>query len=183
MDYYGHTIKIYKDYAFNDLELLESILSSGYLLSRRNLGVNSSYGFNGMDYISLCDMSMQESSYSAYNMYIKNGLSLLFDKSIKVIEPTFLYIDNMLPNFSDIMKSYGLEKERYSDLMDEVQVKDSLSLDYLKAISLPINRFLKFHSKEYFLAYLKMLKTMLINYDKNVPIINIDTKKEIKIKE
>ena len=66
MNYYSHTIRI-SNFSFGDIEKVEDILKSGFIYSRRNLknipgsdikllGEETSL-FNGMDYISLCDLS------------------------------------------------------------------------------------------------------------------------------
>ncbi len=192
MDYYSHTLHI-TNFSIMDIYHMETILKSGYLLSRNNLkdvlydtdiniGENTAL-FNGMDYISLCDLSKIHEEYSAYNMYVKNGLSLLFNKKIKVIEPTIVNIRMGNFIFGDDAHKLGMGVKRYSDLSDEVQVKDKLSLDYLEMIMLSLNKFYRYHNEEYLIVYLKLLKDLLLKYEKNIPIINLDTEREIKIEK
>ena len=42
MDYYAHTISKFDNFLLTELETLEKILKSGYVLSRRKLGLNES---------------------------------------------------------------------------------------------------------------------------------------------
>lgn len=192
MEYYSHTIYITN---FNNIDIfrLENILKTGYLFSRRilnsifvNYDINISEKtalFNGMDYISLCDLSKVHEEYSAYNMYFKNGLSLLFDRNIDVVIP-LLIKERIGELFScNNVHDLGMGLIRYSDLSDEVQVKDKLSIEHLHGISLSINRFLHFHSEKYLIDYLKWLKYVLTKYEKNIPIINIDNYEEISLKK
>ena len=180
MDYYAHTISTYNDFFLSDLEKLENIIKSGYVLSRRRLGLNSRDAlFNGMDYISLCDLSKEHLAYSSYNLYTKRGLSLLFDKKIDVIVPQYVVINKRSLNDIDKMHELGLSG-RFSDFMDEVQVKDELSLDFMRALSLSYDAICESHSEEYIKKYLLAVKEILLDYNYHVPIINLDNAKILK---
>ena len=186
MDYYAHTIRI-SNFRMRDLDNLEKILKSGYLLSRRKLRQNGdksiensvfSMLFNGMDYISLCDLKMNHDGNSAYNMYMKRGLSLLFDRDISVINPTVL-----APNdYSYFNIKLFLGKERFTDLIDEVQVKDSISLSHLMGMSLSLSVFKSFYNEDYIKNYLNYLNQLLNDYEFFVPMYDLDTKEKIKVK-
>ena len=122
MNYYAHSISKFDKFDFNDIIVLQKILSTGYVLSRRNLDLCEEDAlFNGMDYISLCDLSAHHEDYSAYNIYVKNGLSLLFDKNIKVIKPVYINLDKRDLNIGEKMHEFGL-KGIYTDLSDEVTI-------------------------------------------------------------
>lgn len=186
MDYYAHTIRI-SNFRMRDLDNIEKILKSGYLLSRRKLRQNGdrsietsvfSMLFNGMDYISLCDLKMNHDGNSAYNVYTKRGLSLLLDHSLPVIRPTILEPNSY--NYFDVKLFLG--KKRFTDLIDEVQVKDSISLNYLKGLCLSMTAFSFFYNEDYINNYLDDLCQLLKDYDYDVPIYNLDTKEKIKIK-
>ena len=179
MDFYAHTISPYDDFMLNDLEKLEDILSSGYLLSRRYLNLNKEDSlFNGMDYISLCDLSKRHDDYSSYYLYTTRGLSLLFDKNIDVIIPNYIILNDRHLSTIQKMHELGL-KGRYSDLRDEVQVKDKLSLEYLKGASIPLSNIQKNHSDDYVKYYLYFIKSMLSYYKFDVPIYNLDNNKKL----
>lgn len=181
---YAHTIRV-SDFSLDDIGLLYEIMNSGYLLSRNNLikkGIivpsriitKDTSVFNGMDYISLCDMQKNHELYSSYNMYVKNGLSLLFSHDINVLKPTI--IDSLGRSLENIynMHNLGLKKERYSDLTDEVQVKDKLSLDNLVGLSLSKKRFLMSRNYEYLIAYIEMVNEVLNEYYPSLFVYNLD---------
>lgn len=181
MNYYAHTISKYDNFMLSDLENLENILKSGYLLSRRKLGLNKSDAlFNGMDYISLTDLSKKDNGHSSYMMYTKKGLSLLFNKDIDVVTPKIIYLDSRHVDIGKKMHNLGL-RGRFSDLSDEVQVKDRLSLEYLKGLTLSLDRIESFHSDDYVNYYLYYTLCMLKEYGYNLPIIDLGSEKEIEI--
>ena len=128
------------------LEKLREILRSEFLLSRRNLGLSEAQaGFNGLDYISLCDYEKRtlengsRDMYNAYYAYIYNNLALAFPKNrFDVITPK--YIDHALAGSKFghyVMKKCSNSKKRYSDYPDEVQVRDKIDLDFLCGITYP----------------------------------------------
>ena len=192
MNYYSHTIHI-TNFDISDAYRLKNILQIGYLLSRNklkeiiedddlNLSEETSL-FNGMDYISLCDLNAEHNEYSAYNMYVKKGLSLLFSNRLEVIKPSIVNMRIGEILFGNDAHEMGMGKKRYSDLSDEVQVKDRVSLEYFEGILLPIQNFYRYHNEIYLVEYLGLLKEILNNNKYHVPIINLDTKKEIIIEK
>ena len=84
MDYFSHTIRI-TNFSYDDIYHLENILKKGYLLSRRrispeireelNLSLDNSL-YNGMNHISLCDLSSNHDNYSAYNIFVKKAKTM-----------------------------------------------------------------------------------------------------------
>lgn len=181
---YAHTIRV-SDFSLDDINVLYKILNTGYLLSRNNLikeGITipnkvineDTSVFNGMDYISLCDMMAEHEFNSSYNMYIRNGLSLLFNHDIKVILPTL--IDGYGRNIDHLynMHNLGMQKTRYTDLSDEVQVKDKLSLDTLIGFCLPKKKIIQERNFEYYMAYLEMANEVIREYYPDLPIYNLD---------
>lgn len=94
------------------------------------------YGFNGLDYISLCDYDKRDLHhedmplYNAFYSYVKESLSLMFPKEkIKAIKPQMVDFVGISDKGLDKMLQLGLsEEQRYSDLYDEVQVKDKIPL-------------------------------------------------------
>ena len=185
-EYYAHAIKI-SNFKVKDFDNLEKILKSGHLLSRmkqRKLGdrsLNTSIitaAFNGINYISLCDLKMSHEGHSAYDMYIKRGLSLLIDRDIPVIKP-ILIDENDYTYYN--MKVF-LGKACYSNLVDEVQVKDKISLEHLKGMCLSLSVFKSFYDEDYINDYIKYLNILLNKYNYDVPIYNLDDREKIKIK-
>lgn len=188
MDYFSHTIRI-TNFSYDDIYHLENILKKGYLLSRRrispeireelNLSLDNSL-YNGMNHISLCDLSSNHDNYSAYNIFVKKGLSLLFNKEINATKPRI--IPNSVSNLFFIKKNNEID-DCFSDLSDEFQVKDELSLKYLEGLLLSIRTFYDYHNEIYLLEYINMLKNILNKYKYNIPIINLDTENEIIIEK
>ncbi len=181
---YAHTIRV-SSFSLDDINELYKILNSGYLLSRNNLikeGITipnkiinaDTSVFNGMDYISLCDMQKEHDFYSSYNMYVRNGLSLLFNHDIKVILPTIVDGYGRNIDYLNKMHNFGLKKARYTDLSDEVQVKDKLSLDNLIGFCFPKKKIIQERNIEYYMAYLEMANEVIREYYPNLPIYNLD---------
>ena len=186
--FYAHTIKI-TNFARTDFDSIEKILKSGYVLSRnkiKELGekkvsdISQNIVFNGVDYVSLCDLRKKHDSYSSYNLFTKRGLSLLFDHKIHVIKPIYIcHEKNLIYN----MQTLAYSVNRYSDLTDEVQVRDGISLDYLRGLCVPLSLLEEFHMRGYCEYYLNYLQELLEKYNRIVPIYDIDNNKLRKIKK
>ncbi len=169
------------------LIILREILKSGALLSANGRGIkNHKILFNGLDYISLCDYEKRneflEKRYNAYEMYIRYSLSLMFPKElVEAIIPEMVKI-RYKTGFQHVIESYGTDPDtRYSDLPDEVQVKDQITLDKLSGITLPISRIDKgiFQSEQKLtdavLKEVEAVNKVLDEYNYQVPIYDIDT--------
>lgn len=195
---YMHGINNYQFKEYNtkvQLKVLKQILIKGALLSIRNQGIRYSSNFSGFDYISLCDyekrncfidnVPAERGKYNGYYQYILHSLSLSFRKDkIEAIIPKMVdYIGNYDRPY-DKMKEYGLMEERYSDLADEVQVKDRVSLEHLEQVTFPTYSFFKdsiyFSTSSRINALekeIKKIEELLKEYNYNVPIYDIETKK------
>ncbi len=176
--------------------VLAKILASNALLSRRLLGMSESYGFNGLDYISLCDYEKKEElsegrkSYNAYHSYIKNSVALAFEKEKicdKIIQPELVENCSLTKHGYRFMRDAGLfEGKRFSDMPDEVQIKDRLSMDNLSYISFPVASFLDYHSMkknnkkiDLLLQEIYELNSMLLDYGKDIDIYDIQSGYEL----
>ena len=194
---YYHSVGYIPPYFHYDPEnqriILDRILKSGALLSMRNQGRPSNGGFCALDYISLCDSDKTEDyntgrkMYNGFQQYIRVSLSLVFDKEIVEKEAEILVpilVRNCSLNYQRLreMNFYGECEERYSDLPDEVQVKDRLSLDGLIALSFPTENFSRLYSLrsrkkrvELLKDEIKCLKEILDNHGYDMSIYDIDT--------
>ena len=177
--------------------ILESILKDGYVLSRRKQGYKDGEiltNFAGMDYISLSDYekrfisNKEKSHYNSFYAYVRNGLSLSFpQESIKVIEPTIIGVCTNNRDDYYYMRELGLSKtERFTDLPDEVQVKDKLSLETLNGITFPTQEYMYsrlFTGRKKMIALMKeeleCIKELLDKYNYNVDIYDVDTLEKI----
>lgn len=125
--------------------LLNKILKCGALLSLRNQRKFNKYNFAGPHYISLCDYDkrflghFEDPTYNSYNSYIRHYLSLMFNAvDVKAVIPEIVNISNKDKAGFMRMERLGRNKEhRYSDMVDEVQVKDILSLESMIGITFP----------------------------------------------
>ena len=187
---YMHAINC-EDNSFDEqFNVLKKIISSQALLSGRLQGQEASFGYNGYDYISLCDFErrnlypVDKEGYNAYNGYIKYGLSLAFNKeNTDVIIPNYL---DYVESGGKKMRELGLSIKRYSDYLDEVQVKDRLSLDNLEYITFPTHAYkrnilyLSRMDKYELLKYqLNELKRYLYSNNYYVDIYDIETEKKL----
>ena len=205
--YYLHAIDCQNGNPFDgnhSIEVLKKILDSGELKSKRLRGItdNSYGGWNGLDYISLCDYRRINNrtydnnpylkGYTAYETYIKKSLSFILTKSkictIKpqLVEPIIFDWDSHY-----IMYNLGNSTEgRYSDLPDEVQVKDRISLDRIKGMTIPIEYMItehipEFKTKDYIyippyntkelIEYLNRIKNILIQYKLSANLYDLET--------
>jgi len=171
---------------------LRQILKDNALLSRRMQGLENSTGFNGMDYISLCDYQKRDMyhenhhQYTAFDSYIRGSLSLAFPKEkLSLINPYITGIINTSKKGYNRMVQLGMiEEVRYSDLYDEVQVKNKISLDLMCGITIPIskmdNPFLSTEQNtKNIIKHLNDLKQLLTEYNHLVPIYDIDSMTEL----
>lgn len=183
------------------LYTLSRILQSRYLLSLRLQKKSSKNGFNGLDYISLCDyekrfeinsntensiLSSNIDGYNAFNYYIRYSLSLVFPKKeLEVIIPKI--IDSPITTKEGFinMKILGEStNERYSDMPDEVQVKDSISLDKMIGLTYPTHQLYTDHLSEEkniksIIKDLNKINQLLEKYGYNSKIFDIDTFEEL----
>lgn len=164
---------------------LEQILKSKALLSRRLLNDKRESCFNGLDYISLCDYSKRNNHFlgeiNSFEAYIKYSLSLMFPKEkLTLIIPEMIDITSRGDYYTN-MKILGLTStKRYSDMADEVQVKDSISLDLMTGITMPIDKMINqsLNSEKNINNILKQIKQIIITLDKYnylVPLYDINT--------
>lgn len=168
------------------IRVLKQILKDNALLSAKlQHKIGPSILFNGMDYISLCDYQKRfdkiNTMDNAYEAYIKYSLSLIFPKDkVDVIIPQIIDI-KYTDNYYGKMKELGLStNERYSDMPDEVQVKDRLSLDLMSGITLPISKmkncFLNEEKTTYMvLKEIDKINELLYKYNHMVPLYDIDS--------
>ena len=124
----------------NQKRILLKILKSDAILSMKMQNKLFHRGFNGLDYISLCDYSKRnDNDYTAFNNFVKYSIGFCFSKDdLEVIKP--ILVDRCDENIFGFFKMeyYGRNKsKRYSDLIDEVQVKNSIPLNKLKFITIP----------------------------------------------
>ena len=168
--FYFHSVRF-------KFETLEEILKKGYILSREKAHVKSvNPTFNGEKWISICkyyDPYYDPNNYDytylpfcAYQFLVVNGIAIILDNNIQATKTIFMSYDELYP---------GVIKEenpiRYSDCIDEYQVRDSISKDHFLAIMYPyLNIFEKDKDKarrEY-----DKIRYHLDNLEYNIPILD-----------
>lgn len=178
--------------------MLAKILKCGALLSLRKQKRGTNFGFSGIDYISLCDYEKrmlgqrEDHLYNSFHGYISNSLSFVFPKDkIDVIEPIILdEICNKTKEGYRKMQKLGKSKnERYSDMPDEVQVKDKLLLKKnMSAMTFPTHKLMftneTIDSTVNYIEYeLNQIRYINDRYGINVPIFDINTLESLDSKE
>lgn len=170
------------------LELLENILKSGALLSANLRGETGNNNFSGCDYISLSDYEKRHlgkgfrKTYNSFYQYSVFSPSIMFPKdSIDVIEPYILpKIVVFYSSYRSFMRELGMSINRYSDLEDEVQVRDRISLDNMCGFTMPTYEFIRmFKSVEHDsrVVYEEVLKykELFDKYGYDMPFFDINT--------
>lgn len=170
-------------------ERLKNILKSDAILSRRMQCIYEANGFNGLDYISICDYEKRNiihpdvPDYTAYNLFIRESLSIIFPKGkFEVITPKILKLDEELDKKTYDETSLGTSsKERYSDIYDEVQAQDKIPLNLMSGITFPLHKMNSLFVGQEITTHmviheLKRIKKLLLKYGYDVPFYDIDTK-------
>lgn len=173
---------------------LLQILKRRALLSAKLQRKRSYGGFNGRDYVSLCDYAKRNNyksfmgKYNAYHTYVRYSLSLAFPKDkLSVIKPKVLdgiYIRD-LKGYEEMEKLGKSKIRRCTDMPDEVQVKDKVSLDNLCATTFPLH-LLKDCSNSsldeqasIIMFEIEEIDKLLSRFGYDVPIYDIDTFEEL----
>ncbi len=145
------------------------ILKKREISSASRLGYTKRIGFNENDFISICS-NMGEEVYgtgvnNAFNKYIKNNFCFVISDSIKAEKPVYV------PNASKmgVLELFNLRQnnpdKRFSDIIDEYQVKDYISFENIVAIGIPYN--LKIED-----GYIRLSKFCSLTADEFLELIN-----------
>ena len=188
---YMHSVNHGNFFSKRDIKTVSYILADKNVLSRRMQGFQDGSIFSGSDYISLCDYTKKDclnngqKDYNSFYSYIRHGISIAFDKdaldnAYDVVTPTL--IEPITLKSLRYMRSLGEEVERFTDLPDEVQIKDKISTDHILYFTYPCEEF--FYSKVFvrqeskrtkLLQEIKRFRKVLIDLDCVHPIYDIDT--------
>lgn len=172
----GEIMDKYNNFYFHSVrfsfDVLENILKCGYILSREKAKSNRNYvSFNGNKWISICKYYNNPyfsdyDQYSAYQTLIINDISIVLDDKIEAIKTLYMPYDCL---YEGVISEDNLI--RYSDLIDEFQVRDSISRDHFLALMYP---FMKSYdvNKEVAQGDYWKIRGMLEKYNYNIPIID-----------
>ena len=168
--FYFHSVR-------NDLKILEFILMSNAVLSREKSCKykKTNMGFNGNKWISVCKYNngfYEDSNlYDNYVRYafpvlVRNKISIVLDDKIDACKTSYMSYDEFYCEKIDDDSNI-----RFSDCLDEYQVKDSIPIEHFVAITFPFEYDLKYNS-EMVMSNKLRLQLLLSRYNLNVPIID-----------
>ena len=189
---YLHAINAKYEYdSVSTRVVLYKILKCNALLSLRKQRRFNKGGFAGRDYISLCDYSKKDivnngvEEYNSFYGYIRNSLSLMLPKEgIEVVTPQLVDICTNSGYAFRKMELLGKSKTtRYSDMPDEVQVKDEILLDNLLGLTFPTHMLCgcdEAFSRDVINMILNDIDGLLKRFDRDVPIYDITTELNLK---
>lgn len=194
------------------LKVLKEILESGKIKSRRLRGDTDTTkgGFNGIDYISLCDFRRRNNKpyendpyligYNSYECFIKESPSFILKKNkIAAIKP--ILVEPVIFDYGSRARMCKLGNAtygRFSDLPDEVQVKNEISLDRCVGLTIPIEYMTNEHKEDIFsgktnkeiysrgpytleelIIYVKELKNLLEAYNISSKVYDLESQIEL----
>ncbi len=179
-NWFYHGIKDYYDPNASVLKMLE-IIESGGIKSRRLQGKTSFYGFNGDDYISICERknSDEYSKYSnnAFFNYILFRFCFIISRDIPAVPVRYIDCEKFVSfqEATEYMSHYP--DVRFSDMFDEWQVKGEIPLSDIIGIGLPMHKILDYykHGTEKEMFHHNLTKLYILAESLNWPIIDTDT--------
>lgn len=118
-----------------------NILENGELSSATRMGESKRIGFNENDYISVCvnlgDDVYENYPNNAFNKYIVNHFCFVIDGSVDAIKTEFIPDAKEMSGFDlNNLRRFNPDK-RFSDIVDEYQIRDYVPLDKVIAIGIP----------------------------------------------
>lgn len=152
------------------------IFACNRIKSQRLLGYSKGYGYNGLDYISVCKKENTDDDYkrktSAFCQFIKRNCCFIISDEIDAIKTEYMNCNHMsCRELQSFLEEHS--DTRYSDMFDEWQVKNSIPLKYVVGIGLPIDDILErieYDQSGFFLYDLSLL--LKIVKDLNLDIID-----------
>lgn len=159
------------------------ILDGREIASMSRLGASKRIGFNENDYISVC-VNLGEDVYSkypnnAFNKYIVDHFCFVIEEDIPAIKTEYIDTSGISAFDLNRLKSNNPNK-RFSDIIDEYQVRDCIPIEKIIAIGIPYdieetNGFIKlsnfcFLTRDEFLDFIKQVEG--ISNDLGLKIVN-----------
>lgn len=170
-------------YHGTDLDNLISILQTKEIKCRRLIKeqniktsrklYNTTYGYNGLDYISICKPNIYSCKCnSAFKIFIKDGFCAIIDDDVDAIKVIDCKNDEEKEKYSEEYKNFLLDVNnsniRFSDLKDEWQVKTCISIDKIVGIAIPFKRI----NNQYVYDPRKVKKLIELALENNLLIID-----------
>lgn len=113
-----------------------SILTTGGIKCKKLLNLDSFYGYNGLEYVSICkkepDSEYLKNKNNGFYSYVQNSFCFIISDSIDAIKTE-------TPSFVATPEILSKSISRFSDMFDEWQVKDKVPLSAIVGIGIPLN--------------------------------------------
>lgn len=129
---------------YDAIAILYQIMKTKEIKSKRRLRYDEEdmYGFNGLDYVSVCkkedSSGSEDDSIHAYDTYVQNHFCLILRDDLPVIKPEVLTLPNGENYDREWIRKIGASSTRYTDMVDEWQVKDTIPFSYVVGIGIPM---------------------------------------------
>ncbi len=127
----------------DNVETACQILMTGGIKSRRKLGHEDYYGFNRLDYVSLCrpgrPLEYDIWYDNAYEMSVLDEFVFIISDDIDAIEPDLLDSNEIFaPNMKQYLESHP--NQICSSLFDEWLIRDQVPLSKIIGLGIPMDR-------------------------------------------
>lgn len=183
--YYYHGIR-----NISDVNTVLEIFKSGGIKSKRMQNRSYKIGFNGVDYVSVCNKVSGEEyknfSNNAFKKYIINRFCFIIDDTITAVRPKFIG-DAINWNRIQLIKLITSDSNiRFTDMIDEWQIKDEIPLSYIIGIGIPvkeINNFLSLHQENAIKRNIRKIIDAIIEYAINLNLDIVDSSNDSFIEE
>ena len=156
-DYYFHSI--IRDWK-NSFYTIRGIIEKGEIESPKILGMDKRFGCHDIDDICLSCKTVKKDNNnyeSSFNLYLPRTITLIIDKEFSkehlVVKPKNITTKELFSNYEYIDK-------HYTNIYDEYRTKESISIDYIRGISIPYNNlindpisFMMFASEDILIDY------------------------------
>lgn len=172
------TIFLYHGIRFDsELKKLENILKTRKILAGKYLNNYYQYDDNANkgEYVSLACYS--EDIYSGYDVFVRENISLLISPKCEAILTKFVQFD-IWEKIKD-----KKTKNLYSYMEGEFMCKEFVDFEFVKAIGIPYEYYVKEKGKQYADDTLKKVKQLLIKYDINLDIVDTSSYNKILLKK
>ncbi len=101
-------------------------------------------GFNGLDHVSICTKEPEEEysrhSNNAFYKYVQDSICFIISDTVEAIKPEIIENADKWNRFELFGYMNSKPNTRFSDMFDEWQVKDRVSLSDIVAIGIPMQQ-------------------------------------------
>lgn len=126
-------------FSHDAFQISYAILKSKRIKTKRELRFSANYGYNGMDYISVCrkESHPKEGQELAFDRYIYNHFCFILRDDLPAIKPIYIGDWSAEEYQAFILENEG-EDLRMTDMIDEWQVKGGIPSSYIIGMGIPV---------------------------------------------